>query len=40
VVIDGGGRSLMPGLIDAHWHTMFVRPTPAEVKTADVGYTN
>ncbi|MBS0251351.1 MAG: amidohydrolase family protein [Proteobacteria bacterium] len=22
-VINGGGRTLMPGLIDAHWHTMF-----------------
>ena len=22
-VIDGDGRTLMPGLIDAHWHTMF-----------------
>jgi len=22
-IIDGGGRTLMPGLIDAHWHTMF-----------------
>ncbi|NJN05393.1 MAG: amidohydrolase family protein, partial [Rhodobacteraceae bacterium] len=22
-VIDGGGRTLMPGLIDSHWHTMF-----------------
>jgi len=22
-VIDGQGRTLMPGLIDAHWHTMF-----------------
>src|SRR5262245_60312722 len=20
VLIDGGGRTLMPGLIDAHWH--------------------
>jgi imidazolonepropionase-like amidohydrolase len=28
-VIDGGGRTLMPGLIDAHWHAMLVRPTPA-----------
>src|SRR4051794_2000789 len=28
-VIDGGGRVLMPGLIDAHWHAMLVRPTPA-----------
>ncbi|MGL6211732.1 MAG: amidohydrolase family protein [Paracoccaceae bacterium] len=23
VVIDGSGRTLMPGLIDAHWHTML-----------------
>jgi imidazolonepropionase-like amidohydrolase len=23
-VIDGGGRTLMPGLIDAHWHVMYV----------------
>ena len=22
-VIDAGGRTLMPGLIDAHWHTMM-----------------
>ncbi|MET0866509.1 MAG: amidohydrolase family protein, partial [Pseudorhodoplanes sp.] len=27
-VIAGGGRTLMPGLIDAHWHTMLVRPNP------------
>jgi imidazolonepropionase-like amidohydrolase len=27
--IDGGGRTLMPGLIDAHWHTMYVG-TPIE----------
>lgn len=40
VVIDGGGRTLMPGLIDMHWHTMFVRPTPAVLLTADVGYLN
>jgi imidazolonepropionase-like amidohydrolase len=39
-VIDGGGRTLMPGLIDAHWHTMLVRPTPAEAVTWDVGYAN
>jgi hypothetical protein len=24
-VIDGGGRTLMPGLIDAHWHAVLVR---------------
>src|SRR6516165_3278835 len=38
VVIDGGGRTLMPGLIDMHWHTFLVRPTPTELLTADVGY--
>jgi imidazolonepropionase-like amidohydrolase len=39
-IIDGGGRTLMPGLIDAHWHAMLVRPTPAEGLAWDVGYTN
>src|SRR5262249_37843964 len=39
-VIDGGGRTLMPGLIDAHWHAMLVRPTPAEALTWDFGYAN
>jgi imidazolonepropionase-like amidohydrolase len=37
-VIDGGGRTLMPGLIDAHWHTILVRPTAAQVLSADIGY--
>lgn len=37
--IDGGGRVLMPGLIDAHWHAMLVRPTPAAA-LGDVGYNN
>ena len=26
--IEGKGRTLMPGLIDNHWHTMLARPTP------------
>ena len=39
-VIDGGGRTLMPGLIDAHWHMMLIRPTPAEAIFGDVGYMN
>lgn len=39
-VINGGGRVLMPGLIDAHWHAMLVRPTPASALASDVGYTN
>jgi imidazolonepropionase-like amidohydrolase len=39
-VIDGGGRTLMPGLIDNHWHTMFVRPPVTQLATLDVGYLN
>jgi imidazolonepropionase-like amidohydrolase len=38
--IAGGGRTLMPGLIDAHWHTMLVRPTPTQLLVDDVGYLN
>src|SRR5262245_57151780 len=34
-VIDAGGRTLMPGLIDAHWHAMLVRPTPTEALSWD-----
>src|SRR5262245_23040054 len=40
VLIDAGGRTLMPGLIDAHWHTMLVRPTPADLLTGDIGHLN
>jgi imidazolonepropionase-like amidohydrolase len=40
VLIDGGGRTLMPGLIDMHWHAMLVRPTPAAVLGWDIGYAN
>jgi len=40
LVIDGSGRTLMPGLIDMHWHTMLVRPTPAQLLTGDVGHLN
>lgn len=40
IVIDGGGRTLMPGLIDAHWHAMLIRPTPLQSITDDVGYNN
>jgi imidazolonepropionase-like amidohydrolase len=39
-VIDGGGRTLMPGLIDAHWHAMLIRPSPVEALTWDIGYAN
>jgi imidazolonepropionase-like amidohydrolase len=39
-VIDGAGRTLMPGLIDAHWHATLVRPTAPEALAWDVGYAN
>jgi imidazolonepropionase-like amidohydrolase len=38
--IDGAGRTLMPGLIDAHWHAMLVGQTLMDAMTSEVGYTN
>jgi imidazolonepropionase-like amidohydrolase len=38
-IIAGGGRVLMPGLIDAHWHAMMVRATPVQMLSSDIGYT-
>lgn len=38
-IVAGGGRTLMPGLIDAHWHAMLIRVTPAQ-SFGDVGYVN
>lgn len=38
-IIPGGGRVLMPGLSDVHWHAMMVRPTPAQMLSNDLGYT-
>jgi imidazolonepropionase-like amidohydrolase len=40
VAVDGGGRTLMPGLIDAHWHAMLVGLTPAALLSVDSGYMN
>src|SRR5262245_35567580 len=39
-VIAGNGRTLMPGLIDAHWHAMLIRSNPTETITGDAGYNN
>jgi imidazolonepropionase-like amidohydrolase len=39
-IIDCGGRTLMPGLIDAHWHSMMSAMTMMDLMTADVGYIN
>jgi imidazolonepropionase-like amidohydrolase len=37
-VVDCGGRVLMPGLIDAHWHAMMASMPVNVLLTADVGY--
>jgi imidazolonepropionase-like amidohydrolase len=37
-VIDAQGRTLMPGLIDNHWHTMFAAPSMAQMLEGDLGY--
>ena len=37
-VIDCGGRVMMPGLIDAHRHSMFAALSIQTMMTADVGY--
>jgi imidazolonepropionase-like amidohydrolase len=39
-IIDGDGRTLMPGLIDAHTHVMFATLSQAAVLTSDVGFVN
>lgn len=39
-VIDGGGRTLMPGLIDAHWHTMFNFSPVSNTLGSSFGYLN
>lgn len=37
-VIDCQGKLVMPGLIDAHWHTMLAAMPQAVAMTADLGY--
>jgi len=39
-IYNGEGTTLMPGLIDAHWHTMMARPSPAVAMQSDFGYLN
>ena len=36
--IDCGGRVVMPGLIDAHWHSVFAALPVSSLFAADVGY--
>ncbi len=37
--VAGNGRTLMPGLIDAHWHAMLIATGPAETMN-DIGFAN
>lgn len=39
-VIDGQGKFLMPGLIDAHYHAMFATLSQVALLTADIGFVN
>lgn len=38
VRVEGAGRTLMPGLIDAHFHVAFAALPQLALMTADVGY--
>ncbi|PTC04510.1 Imidazolonepropionase [Vibrio mediterranei] len=37
-IIDAKGKTLIPGLIDAHWHTMFANASMSELMNSDFGY--
>lgn len=37
-VIDGAGGTLIPGLIDAHWHAVFVASPLSVAMVGDVGF--
>ncbi len=39
-IIEGGGRTLMPGLIDAHTHILMQSVPMTVLMTADIGYLN
>lgn len=40
IVINANGKTLMPGLIDAHWHTMFNFAPVSQILSFDFGYLN
>lgn len=39
-ILEGEGRTLTPGLIDAHWHAMLAAVPMRTAATADIGYCN
>lgn len=38
IIINGTGKFLMPGLIDAHWHAFMGPATPKDFAAGDAGY--
>ena len=40
ITIDGAGRTLMPGLIDAHVHMMFNSMSQMAMMVSDIGFVN
>lgn len=40
LVLEAGGRTLMPGLIDAHWHAMMAALPMSALMVADIGDIN
>lgn len=39
-IIDGGGRTLMPGMIDVHTHLLYTVVPLSSILTSDLGYLN
>ncbi len=39
-LIDGGGRTLIPGLIDNHWHFLFASIPQSKLLSSDIAYMN
>lgn len=39
-IVEGGGRTLMPGLIDAHVHVIMAGLSEAALLTAEIGFVN
>jgi imidazolonepropionase-like amidohydrolase len=37
-MIDGGGRTLMPGMINAHWHALFATMSMTKLLQSDLSY--
>jgi imidazolonepropionase-like amidohydrolase len=37
-MIDGGGGTLMPGMIDAHWHALFATIPMPKLLQSDLSY--